>query len=560
MRAVDFLVDKLTEYGITDTFGIPGQVIMKLIYAMDQNEKITPHLCYNEQAAAFCALGYAQVHGTLGAAYSTKGPGFTNMITAISEAYYESIPAVFITGHSVVKEMTKMRNLVNQEIHAVEMVRTITKYAVEINDINMFAQEVEKALSAAMNGRKGPVVIDILESLFDKEIEESVPEKSETVQRNILTDEVCDRIKCKLEASSRPVILIGNGVLLSDTVSGIQALSEKFKIPVLSSRCSHDLMSASQNYFGYIGSHGVRYSNFILSKTDLIIALGNRMAFPVESQSFRGVTAQAETIRIDIDEGEFEREIPNSEVYCMDLKELVPALAQIEVTPFDEWFKICAQIREQLRGVDCSAKIRYIAELLSRVDERAVLVSDVGNNSFLLSMACIYGNITNRALYARTFSTLGGGLPKAIGAYYQTRGPVFCIIGDQGLQMNIQELQYIAANQLPVFIMLLNNMASGMIRNVEKRIYGGKYLHVTPEDGYSIPDYQKVCQAYGLKYYRESDIALSGWETLDGPACIEIEIDSGDDLELYLPKGNPCQKLYPYIDDALYERLDALCR
>lgn len=558
MRAVDYLVDKLIEYGVTDAFGIPGQVILKLIYALDQKEGIVPHLSYNEQASAFCALGYAQVHGTLGMAYSTKGPGFTNMVTAISEAYYESIPVVFITGHSILKETTKMRTLVNQEIDSVEMVRKVTKYATEIDDINLFAEEIEKALSIAMSGRKGPVVIDILERLFDMEVNTEARGYSMEEQSGDTVYEICDCIKDKLGKSRRPIILVGNGVALSDTVSGIETFSKKNSIPILSSRCSHDLFSTSQNYFGYIGSHGIRYSNFILSKTDLIISLGNRMAFPVDSKSFSSVIKNAEMVRIDIDKSEFERKIPGALNYCVDLKDLVCELAKLDVKSFDEWMGVCGELRDTLQGEDRSTAIIKLTNILKNISINSVLVSDVGNNSFLMSMACIFGNIKNRVLYSRTFSTLGGGLPKAIGAYYQSKKPVFCIIGDQGLQMNIQELQFIASNKLPVWIILLNNLASGMIKNVEKRSYNGKYIHVTREDGYSIPDYRKICNAYGIKYYEETDVERIDLGCLNGPGCIEIAVDEDSDLELYLPKGNPCQKLYPYMDSILYDRMDAL--
>ena len=280
MKVSEFIVQYLRDQGVTDVFGIPGGVVLELMYAFDALDGITPHLSYHEQCAGFAACGYAQVEGRLGVAYATKGPGFTNLLTAMADAYYDSTPVLFLTAHSAATLPQGCRLVADQDMDTCGMVKNITKYAERIDDVKRLPLALSEACHIALDGRKGPVFLDIAASLFNKEIE-SVG--NVVLDRNKL-EENCARmasmICCEIKKARRPVILVGDGINQSNTLSSINTFIEKAGIPVISSRYTHNVIYDSAMYYGYVGSHGIRYANFILSKADLIVSLGNRLYFP----------------------------------------------------------------------------------------------------------------------------------------------------------------------------------------------------------------------------------------------------------------------------------------
>ena len=211
MTGAQYIVDSLIRKGVTDAFGIPGGVVLSLLYAMDERKsELTPHLSYHEQCSGFAACGYAQASGKIGVAYATRGPGFTNLITAIADAYYDSLPTLFITAHSAPCPPEGMRAMADQEMDTCSMVRNVTKMAVRIDDENSFAKNINKALQVATEGRKGPVFLDIAASLFKKEI------ACVTNDNNIHSEDdyskYIDKIAGAVKSAKRPIILVGDGI------------------------------------------------------------------------------------------------------------------------------------------------------------------------------------------------------------------------------------------------------------------------------------------------------------------------------------------------------------
>lgn len=563
MKNVEYLINTLYDNGVTDIFGIPGGVILDFIYAANASKKLNPHLCYHEQAAGFAAIGYAQVSGKLGVAYATRGPGFTNLITPIAEAFQESLPVLFITAHNNETIDSSLRMISEQELDTVSIVKSITKYAVRIDDSKEFCREVYKACKIAMNGRKGPVFLDIRSKIFDDNIlnELIVEEYNDDKYCSLELLNIVEKIKKKIAKSKRPVILVGSGVQLSGTSEMIKNISEYSKIPILSSRGSQDLFNKFSNYYGYIGSHGLRYSNFILSKTDLIIVFGNRLSFPNKSRSFWPLIQNTELIWIDIDYRELSRFFPKCKTVNCDLKEILPPLynSKLSYCNADNWINVCNEIYSILNNYDVDIPVEKIVEVLMSLEMDTVIVSDVGNNEFWLSRAYAYANIGNRLLYSRNFGSLGCSLPKAIGVYYYTKKPVACFVGDQGMQLNIQELQFVSDNNIPISIILLNNNSSGMIKSHEKQKYGNKFLHTTKQSGYSCPNWEKIARAYEINYQHmnEKNEVINIYKNYQKkPVIVEINISEDIDLDLYLKKGNVCQQMSPLLEEKLYNILD----
>lgn len=564
MRADEWIVDFLIKKGVTDVFGIPGVVVMDFLYAVDGRiPEITPHLSYHEQAAAFAACGYAQTSGKLGVAYSTRGPGVTNMITAIADAYYDSIPTMFITAHSSEKLSDEMRVMNNQEIDTVSLVQNVTKRAVRVDRIEDLQREVIYCYNAATQGRKGPVFLDIYNKLFDNEVGDiSINVCEDTVDKSEV-GVVVEEIIARISKSKRPIFLIGNGVRNRKNIDILKNIVNKFDIPVLSSRAAQDIIPDDKEYYGYVGSRATRYSNFILSKADLIIALGNRMAFPINSKSFRPIVENAYTIRIEVDESELCRNIPNSSNYAVDVSSILPALSEVDLSYNNskEWNNVCKELKQKLDLYDNNLAIESIGNIIKLADSSMPIVCDVGNHSFWVTIAYAYQKAINRIMYSGSFGTLGCALPKAIGAYYSSKKPVLCFSGDQGVQFNLQELQYIASHRIPVVVVILNNTSSGMIMEREVAKHGTHLVHTTTNDGYSYPNFKKIANCFDINYYRiekQTDLVELKRSTLNEPAIVEMMIDINTPLYPKLPVGEVCQKLVPKLPDELFEYLNAI--
>ena len=553
MTGAEFLVDHLVKLGVTDVFGIPGGVVLDFLYELDRREDISAHLSFHEQCAGFAASGYAQLSRKLCATYATKGPGITNLLTPVADAYSDGSPVLIVTAHSEKILDKKVRFTGEQELDTVDIFKSVTKYAVRIDSAAAFPFEVKKACRIALEGRKGPVLIDVLSSVFSEDIVDiKSPDNAVSALKVTSADYIAERLKL----SRRPIFLIGDGIHQSDAESKMRELAERANIPVLSSRCSEDVMPTSDMYFGYIGSHGIRYANFILSKADLIITLGNRLAFPLNSSSFKPIYENAEIIRVESDESEAARHIPNSKCFIENAVDTINELLRrdIDYKKTCKWISVCKKLKKVLFEADINILTTILSEAFKSIKDTVTIVNDVGNNEFWSSRAYVHAEISNRALYSKCFGALGCSLGKSIGAYYASKAPVLCVTGDQGIQLNSQELQFIGMHKLPIAILLLNNNSSGMIRDREKGRYS-RFVHTTRDSGYGTPDFKKLAEAYGVEYKEYTPEAFT---KIDKPILVEAIIGEEIGLKPNLPKGNKCQNLAPELDKKLFDELDKL--
>ena len=367
-----------------------------------------------------------------------------------------------------------------------------------------------------------------------------------------------------INKASRPVILIGDGINQTHTAASFGQFANKVGIPVLSSRYGHDVIGEFPLYFGYIGSFGLRYSNFILSKADLIISLGNRLNFPINSESYKNIPYQAKIVRFEVDKEEFSRDIPNAINYHLDLEDLLPALAAYDghYGNHIQWLDTCNEIKDKLWDSDVNEVITTVDAVLSSANKRyAAIINDVGDNEFWISRSCAHSICGIKVLYSKSFASLGSALPKSIGAYYSTRRPIVCFTGDQGFQMNLQELQAIAHDSIPVLIVVMNNYASGMIRDKEKKSYG-TYLHSTLDSGYSMPDLSKIADAYGLAFYDSNNLDIEEIRNMSasilGPTILNLRINPELGLAPFLPIGRATQDMEPRLEQSKYDYINNL--
>lgn len=548
MKVVEYLVDCLVLQGVTDVFGIPGGVVLDFLYALDRDRRINVHLSYHEQGAAFEACGYAQYQHKLGVAYATRGPGFTNLITGIADAYADSLPVLFITAHSgktVGRHAQRFEK--DQEMDTVSMVKHITKYSATVEDAAFACEAIQTALWCAMNGRKGPVFLDFFSGLWNEEIEISEITYKQEAMEILPVKQLAEA----LNQAKRPVLLAGDGIRQANAVQAFAEFCKKTTIPVLSSRCSQDVGAVSNNYYGYVGSHGIRYSNFIFAKADLIIALGNRLGFPLESKSFNKALENKKIIRIDTDSDELKRKIPNTKSFKCDVLAAITMLTKscVSIGNYTTWLRICDVLKEKLKGFDTNEAVIQLAGIFKRLDPDITICCDVGNNEFWVSRAYVEAGIKNRILYSKSFGALGCGLPKAIGAALASHKPILCIVGDQGLQLNLQELQLVTEEKIPVCVLVINNYSSGMIRSKEKTKYGGHYLHTTLQSGYGLPDITAIAKAYNIQPLSEARAY---------PSIVELFFDEDVELEPSLPIGRDLQDMTPALPLAFYQTLNEM--
>lgn len=550
MTVAEYIVKKLQDTGVSDIFGIPGAVVLDFLYAADEEkENIKIHLSNHEQGAGYAALGYAQTSGKLGVAYATRGPGFTNLLTPIADAFFDSIPSLFITAHSSISVPKMKRFEEEQEFDTVEMVKRITKYAVRLDDEKVVYEEINRLLNMALSGRPGPVFLDINSSLLRSEIK--LGKDIIDSEDNIDYLQIIEILKKELYVAKRPLLLIGNGIHQGKLEDLFVKVAKKLGMPVISSCISKDIMNSDYLYHGYIGSHGTREANFVLQNSDLIISFGNRLAYNRNSKTFEAVTKK-KILRFDIDRFELQDAFNNEVAFCLDLRKLFNYLDILEFNNnWTNWNEACLLVQKIFDDAEYNYSYKKIDNILKTINPKYVLVSDVGNNEFYLSKSYRDIRLPNRLLMSKSFAALGCSLPKAIGAYYATKCPVVAFMGDQGMLFNIQELQFIVSNELPIACVVLNTKSSEMIMDKEIAQKRQKLLHTTLSSGYNAPDIKKLATGFGIKYLDSDNVNL---EEIKEPILIEIDIANLYKLP-YLPKGAKPYGFIPDVDNTFNQKI-----
>lgn len=563
MKVSDYIVEFFIARGVTDVFGYPGGMVTHLMDSFSHRaDRIHAHVNYHEQAAAFCACGYAQVSKIPGVAYATSGPGATNLITGIANAYFDSIPTVFLTGQVNTYEAKgelPIRQQGFQETDILSMVKGITKYCAYVSRPEDIRQELEKAWYYANEGRKGPVLLDIPMNVQRGDIDPNNIAIFEKIREEY--SDFQDKKEQCLEwtiLAERPVLLIGAGVKQAGEEAAVRHLAERWGIPVVSSMTAFDVFSAEHsNYFGFIGAYGNRTANFIVAKSDLIISLGSRLDMRQVGAHTKNFGGKAKLIRVDLDTNEFSRKIKEDELQITcGIAEFVKETGDFFQGTFQPWLTVCQEIKERLKNLDDRKPNIWIRRFSEKLPEDIAVTTDVGQNQVWVAQS-LKVKKGQQVLFSGGHGAMGYSLPAAIGAYYGSRKPVVCFCGDGGLQMNIQELQFVAREKLPVLIVILNNSALGMIRHFQEMYFQSNYYQTMKEGGYTVPDFEKIAYAYGLDYYRiETDRDMERYEPdFDKPQIVEILLPEPTYVFPKLEFGKPNQDQEPLLDRGLYQEL-----
>lgn len=574
MKVSDYIVEFLVKQGVTDVFGYPGGMVTHLMDSLGRYaDRINTHIAYHEQGAAFAACGYAQASDRTGVAFATSGPGATNLITGICNAYFDSIPTIFITGQVNTFESKgglRLRQHGFQETDIVSMVKGVTKAAVYINDAKDIRRVLEMAFYFAQQGRKGPVVIDIPMNISRADVDETLLEGYEITEAPDTTAERERYERCLEEAlriAKRPCLLIGNGIKTAHRTEEIREIVQKSPMPVVSSMPAVDVIPGKAGlegtYYGFVGAYGNRTANFVVAKCDLLICLGSRLDVRQVGGRRENFAPQAKIIRVDIDQYELENRIrPEEDRFVLSLEEALPVFEKVmsQASDYGEWLAVCQKIKKSIKYIDEKEPNRLVNAISRQVPDGYSILADVGQN--MVWVAQSFRVKENQRVYmSGGHGAMGYALPAAIGVYYATHRPVICFSGDGGFQMNIQELQFIVREKLPIKMIILNNASLGMIRHFQEMYFASNYYYTTKTKGYTVPDFVAVAEAYGIPAVR-----IEGIEAIErlgdsfhdadmAPELIEVMLGDNTVVSPKLEFGKPNQDQEPLLDRELYEYL-----
>lgn len=563
MKVSDYIVDYLIRYGVRHVFGYPGGMVTHLIDSLGKRgDEIRSHLTYHEQGAAFAACGYAQaVHG-LGVAFATSGPGATNLVTGICNAYYESVPVLFLTGQVNTFESKTGKDVRQsgfQETDIVAMVRGVTKFSAYVEKAEKIRSYLDQAVYAATHDRPGAVLLDIPMDIMRAEIEpealEGFDPTPDAHNGQVLAG--AEQIIRALSAAKRPVFVLGNGIKISCAEEYARELVARFHVPAVSSMIGIDILGRCPQYYGFLGAYGSRAANFIVAKADLVVAFGSRLDIRQVGKNREKFAPNAKIIRVDIDEGELAYAVhPDETDICADVGEILRALCKESPEgTFDEWEMICRFIRSRVEGLDERMPNIWMERFLRALPPDSLICVDVGQNQVWAAQAAVKAG-DHRMLFSGSNGAMGFALPAAIGASIGLGKRVYVITGDGGMQMNLQELQTIAREHLPVKVAILNNDALGMIRHFQE-MYFNKDCYMTIKNrGYSSPDFDQIAAAYGISHTTVSVEEQSpAFSEVCEPEVMTVIIDEDTYVFPKLEYGRDNQDQEPLLDRETYSLL-----
>jgi acetolactate synthase-1/2/3 large subunit len=592
VKLSDYIVSFLVDRGIRDAFMVTGGGAMHLNESFGSHPQLRYWCCHHEQACAIAAEGYTRLSGVIAPVQVTTGPGGTNAITGLIGMWLDSIPGLFVSGQSKLEMTvgnTKLRQIGLQELPIIDVVKSITKYAVMITDSRSIRYHLEKALYLATHGRPGPVWIDVpldiqasmvdpseLTKFDPKEITEdvdSVPSVRKAVEKTVAL----------LITKKRPVILAGNGIRLAGAAEAFLKLAQRLNIPVLTAVTAHDLIPSDHSlFFGRPALFGERIGNFIVQNCDVLITIGTRLSTWTISYAHETFAREATHVMIDIDREELAKKTVHPDIpVCADAKDFVHELDRqtknINLPKYDEWFAYCQRIRKTYSPVTTEMRrqkkyvnsYHFIDVLSDTMKDREVIV--VGDGT---AFTCTYQVIRlkkgSRLIGNIGSAPMGYDISAAIGASIANgKKRVVCIAGDGSIQLNIQELQTIVHHKLPIKIFLINNNGYLAIRNTQKGFFN-HLVGESPKTGISFPDMGKIAWAYGIPFARIATHtglkrAIQKSLASKGPYMLEIMMDPWQSL---IPKvtstvgkngkliSKPMEDMWPFLPrDEFYRNM-----
>ena len=543
----------LINEGVDTIFGYPGGAIMPVYDALyDFTDQISHYLVRHEQGAVHAAEGYARASGKVGVCITTSGPGATNAVTGIADAYIDSTPLVIITGQV---GSGALGTDAFQETYFTRITHPITKWNILVKSADEIPSAIATAFYIAQSGRPGPVVIDLTKNAQQEILNEFSYKKIESMRsyrrKPILDMEKIEQAIELINSAKRPLLIIGQGIHLSGAEEEILKFIEKTNFPTTTSLLGLScLPSNHKNNVGMIGMHGFYAPNININKTDLIIGIGVRFDDRLISNSEHfGINAKI--VHIDIDASEISKTINADVEVVADAKDfLETAIKRVTNKASKEWwdeFKVAREkedeliIQPELNGsIGGVGMPEIINEVTKKFDSKAIVVTDVGQHQMFSAR---YANLDNNRSFICSggLGTMGFGLPAAIGAKVAMPNRTICLFsGDGGIQMNIQELATIMQHNIDIKIIILNNNFLGLVRQWQEMFFDKRYSCTNMIN----PDYSLIARANNISYSKISkreDISseISKMAASKGSYILEVEVIQEENVLPMVPVGAP---------------------
>jgi len=568
MKASTFIALFLEKKGVTSIFELSGGMITHLLDSLNQNTKIKIVTMHHEQSASFAADASGRVLNIPGVALATSGPGATNLLTGIGNAYFDSVPTIFITGQvnrHEQKKNKKIRQLGFQETNIVAMAEHITKASFLINDPSDIPQIFEKAFKIACEGRPGPVLIDIPMDVQRSDINDEILRSKDDnfVQiLNSIPENKLEKLTKAIKAAKKPLILVGRGIRASGCKDDFDLFLKRVQVPVITSLLGLDVIKFDDKLrVGFIGSYGNRWANIAFGESDLVIVLGSRLDIRQTGADTKFIENR-KIFHIDCVKAEINNRVKGCIPIHLDLKSFF--------NRFDSYteknniqFKLSSSWLTQINklklkwpdtkelspvGINPNVFIKILSEISSKAYAYTV---DVGSHQMWAAQSL---RLKSNQLFLTSagMGAMGYSLPAAIGASIAAKNkPVVVIVGDGSMQLNIQELQTIVRNKLPIKIIVMNNQTLGMIRQFQDSYFESRYQ--STYWGYDAPDFQKISTAYGVDAMtisspQEVEQGLNWlWENENEPQLLQVMIDEHTNTYPKIAFGRPITDMEPFV-------------
>ena len=503
LTGAQILVKTLKDLGVDTIFGYPGGIVLSVYDELFKQNDIKHYLVRHEQAAVHAAEGYARVSGKCGVVIVTSGPGATNIVTGVADAYLDGTPLIVLTGQV-------MANLLHQdafqEVDIVDITKSCTKKNFQVTDVKNLESVLVEAFNTAISGRQGPVVVDLTKNIF-----------SETAEFNpdIITFK-SDNENCKmpdltkvfqaLKNAEKPLIISGGGVIQANASSELIEFARLLNIPVVSSMMGLGAFSANdKNYIGMVGIFGHPSANIAVRESDLVFAIGTRFNDRIRC-CFSENELSKKLIHLDISKKEISRVIPSSIEIVGDAKEILAGMIEeykkgnYNILFNQSWCNYLNDLKKQNILPEKKSEKLHSFEVMLEIqnclkDKAPVISTEVGQHQ-VWSARYLQFNEPRKFLTSGGLGTMGFGFPAAIGASVAlNRQPVICIAGDGSFQMNLQELATCVDYNIPVKVFIINNGYLGMVRQFQEKMCNERYFATK----ISSPDYIKLAESYGIK-------------------------------------------------------------